>query len=95
MEKLVSALGDFGFASLGLTAEDFLEPGTIIQLGYPPSRIDLMTTLTGVDFETCFEARAVIIVDNITVNLIDLEDLKRNKRAVGRPQDLADLDNLK
>jgi hypothetical protein len=94
-ERLVAALEQFGFASLELTAEDFLEPGTIIQLGYPPNRIDLLTTLTGVDFAACFESRAVIHVDDIAVNFIDLDNLRRNKRSAGRPQDLADLDNLK
>jgi hypothetical protein len=46
-EKMVKALEQFGFASLGLTADDFLEPGIIIQLGYPPNRIDLITKLVG------------------------------------------------
>ena len=94
-ERLVTALDQFGFASLELTAEDFLEPGTIIQLGYPPNRIDLLTTLTGVDFAACFESRMVIHIDDIVVNFIDRDNLRRNKQAAGRPQDLADLDNLK
>ena len=94
-ENLITALEHFGFASLELTVEDFLVPGTIIQLGYPPNRIDLLTTLSGVDFETCFESRMVVHVDDIEVNFIDLDNLRRNKQAAGRPQDLADLDNLK
>jgi len=94
-ERLITALEHFDFASLELTAEDFLTPGTIIQLGYPPNRIDLLTSLSGVDFETCYESCMVIQVDDIKVNFIDLANLKRNKQAAGRPQDLADLDNLK
>ena len=94
-ERLIIALEQFGFGSLILAVEDFLEAGTIIQLGYPPNRIDLLTTLSGVDFGTCFESRTVVQVDEISVNFIDLDNLKRNKLAVGRPQDLADLDNLK
>ena len=93
--RIVAALEQFGFASLELTVEDFLDPGTIIQLGYPPNRIDLLTTLTGVDFQTCFEARKVVDIDDILVNFIDIDNLRRNKQATGRPQDLADLDNLK
>jgi hypothetical protein len=94
-ERLVAALDQFGFSSLELTADDFLEPDTIIQLGYPPNRIDLITTLTGVDFATCFESRMVIYIDDIAVNFIDLDNLRANKQAAGHPQDLADLDNLK
>ena len=54
---IVEALNLFGLKSLGLTAADFLEPDTIIQLGYPPNRIDLLTTLSGVDFDNCYAAR--------------------------------------
>jgi len=92
--RIVKALAQFGFASLGLTAEDFLVPDQIIQLGLPPSRIDILTTLTGVDFATCYRARARVKIDNVTVNFIDLKNLKKNKRAVGRLQDLADVENL-
>ena len=93
-DKIMRTLDQFGFASLGLKAEDFLEPDTIIQLGYPPNRIDLLTTLTGVDFETCYSARIELDIEGLTVNFIDLENLKENKKASGRAQDLADLENL-
>ena len=93
-KRLVSALEDFGFGSLGLSTEDFLEPDTIIQLGYPPNRIDLITTLSGLDFNDCFSSRLAVEMDDTVVNFIDLENLKKNKRASGRNQDLADLDNL-
>jgi len=93
-DKIMRTLDQFGFASLGLKAEDFLEPDTIIQLGYPPNRIDLLTTLTGVDFETCYSARIELDMEGLTVNFIDLENLKENKKASGRAQDLADLENL-
>jgi hypothetical protein len=92
--RVVQALTDFGFASLGITADDFLIPDQIIQLGYPPNRIDLVTTLLGVDFASCFDQRNVVMVDDIPVNFIDRESLKRNKQASGRLQDLADLENL-
>ncbi|MEA5620712.1 DUF6036 family nucleotidyltransferase [Cronbergia sp. UHCC 0137] len=93
-EKMIKALVGFGFGSLGLTAEDFQCADQIIQLGYPPNRIDLITTPDGIDFKTCYQARIEIKIDDIFVNFIDLENLKLNKQASGRLQDLADLENL-
>ncbi|MFQ5401559.1 MAG: DUF6036 family nucleotidyltransferase [Anaerolineae bacterium] len=92
--NLVKALDQFGFASLGLTAEDFLEPDIIIQLGYPPNRIDLITSLKGVEFSDCYAQRVEEMVDGVALPFIDLENLKKNKKAVGRLQDLVDLENL-
>lgn len=92
--RMVAALHDFGFGSLGLRAEDFLVPDQVIQLGYPPSRIDLITSPPGVDFETCYDSRVQTVIDGVAVSFIDLENLKKNKRAAGRLQDLADLENL-
>ncbi len=93
-ERLVRAIENFGFGSLGLKAEDFLVPDRIVQLGYPPSRIDLTTTLPGVLFEECYASREEVPIDGLTIHFIDLENLKSNKRASGRYQDLADLENL-
>lgn len=93
-QNLMVALNNFGFGSLGLTAEDFQKLDQIIQLGYPPSRIDLITTPDGIDFETCYQSKIEVIIDNISVNFIDLDNLKKNKQASGRLQDLADLENL-
>lgn len=92
--KLLKTLEQFGFASLNLTLDDFLEPNMIVQLGYPPHRIDLIMGLVGVDFYTCYSARIEEVVDGLTIPFIDLEHLKQNKRASGRLQDLADIDNL-
>jgi hypothetical protein len=94
-EKVLKALEQFGFGSLGLRQEDFLVPDQTIQLGYPPSRIDLITTLSGVDFATCYASRVQIDIDGVQVNFIDLENLRKNKQASGRHQDLADLESLK
>jgi predicted nucleotidyltransferase len=92
--QVVKALDQFGFGSLGLKEADFLVPDQIIQLGYPPNRIDLLSTLPGVDFATCYALRVQVEVDKVLVNFIDLENLKKNKKASGRHQDLADLENL-
>ncbi len=87
-------MDQFGFSSLGLKESDFLEPGQIIQLGFEPSRIDIMNTLEGVNFAECYEKRQHTIIDEVEVSFIDLDNLRINKKAVGRHQDLADLDNL-
>ena len=92
--SIVTALDQFGFGSLELKKEDFLVPDQIIQLGYPPNRIDLLSTVPGVDFAACYASRLQVNVDGVLVNFIDLENLKKNKQASGRHQDLADLENL-
>ncbi len=92
--SVVKALKQFGFGSLGLQAADFLVPDQIVQFGNPPSRIEIFNTLPGVDFATCYPLRVQTEIDGVVVNFIDLDSLKRNKRAVGRLQDLADLENL-
>jgi predicted nucleotidyltransferase len=93
-ERLLAALTQFGFGSLDLKADDFTAPDRVIQLGYPPNRIDILTTPDGVDFATCYIARVEVNLDEININFIDLENLKLNKKASGRLQDLADLENL-
>jgi hypothetical protein len=93
-KKVLKTLDDFGFSSLGLKEEDFLEPGYVIQLGYPPNRIDILTQVTGLEFDLCYSSKMELDVDGIIVNFLDLENLKKNKRAVGRFQDLADLESL-
>lgn len=92
--NLVRALGQFGFDSLGLREADFLVPGQVIRLGQPPNRIDLLTTVSGVDFKSCHESRVTVEVDGVPVSFIDLDNLRKNKAAAGRHQDLADLENL-
>jgi predicted nucleotidyltransferase len=92
--NIMKSLEQFGFASLGLQESDFTTPDQIIQLGYHPNRIDLITTTPGVDFDDCYPSRVRSEIDGIQVNFIDMENLKRNKQAVGRHQDLADIENL-
>jgi len=92
--NMVKALEEFGFASLGLKEDDFTAPDQIIQLGYPPERIDILTTPPGVNFEECYARRVQTEMDGVLVNFIDVENLKRNKKAAGRHQDLADVENL-
>jgi hypothetical protein len=93
-QSILRALTQFGMGSLGLTEEDFLKPDQVVQIGYPPERIDILTTASGLEFGECYEKRVKITLDGVDVNLIDLENLKKNKKATGRLQDLADLGNL-
>lgn len=92
--KIISALEQFGFTSLGLQEADFLTPGQVIQLGQPPNRIDLLCSASGVDFAACYESRVTVEIEGVHVNFISLEDLRKNKAVSGRYQDLADLENL-
>ena len=94
-ENLIKVLDDFGFGSFGLKVEDFLTPGYVIQLGYPPNRIDLLTALTGLDFNKCYASRIELNINGTRINFIGLDDLKKNKELISRYQDLADLEHLK
>jgi Zn/Cd-binding protein ZinT len=92
--RVIEALKQFGFGSLGLTSADFVVPDQIIQLGYLPNRIDILTTAPGSDFETCYQKRVTANIDGLAIEFIDIESLKQNKKASGRYQDLADIENL-
>ncbi len=92
--KIIEALKEFGFGSLGLKPEDFLESDQIIKLGYPPNRIDILTTLKDLKFEDCYKSKVEVDIQGLHIEFIDIENLKKNKRATGRPQDLADAENL-
>lgn len=89
--RLVDALEDFGFGSLGLTAADFLEDGIVVQLGYPPKRIDILTRVDGVEFDPCWRRRVEVEIGGQRIPFISADDLVANKRASGRPQDVADV----
>jgi len=93
--RMVQALQQFGFSSLHLHENDFMVEDQIIQLGYAPHRIDIITSLEGVKFIECYKKRLPIDVDGVIVNFIDLDHLRKNKKATGRYQDLADLEKLK
>jgi hypothetical protein len=90
-QRLLSALNDFGFGSLDLKEEDFTEPGRIVQLGFPPNRIDLLTSLKGLNFEDAWQSRVEDSYGEAKVCYLGRDDLIRNKKAVGRPQDQADV----
>jgi hypothetical protein len=93
-ERIERVLGQFGFAGLGLTAQDFVQPEIVVQLGRPPNRIDLLTSIDGVRFEDAWPRRTAGDLDGLSVFFIGKLDLLANKRASGRPQDAADLSHL-
>ena len=93
--KMVKVMDDFGFSSMGLKESDFSESGNVIQMGYPPFRIDVITRADGVGFRDCFPRRLVIEHDGVQLSVIGFEDFKKNKKASGRLIDIMDLENLK
>ncbi len=82
-------------SSLGLQKEDFLEENAIMQIGYPPLRIDILTAIDGVEFPEAYLNKQVIDIDGIEVNYISLNDLILNKQKSGRHQDISDVEALK
>ncbi|HZO54225.1 MAG TPA: hypothetical protein VFB63_16045 [Bryobacteraceae bacterium] len=92
--RMEFVIREFGFASLGLGASDFEKEDQIIQLGHPPERIDIATSISGVETEAVWASRQEAELDGIRVWYIDRESLKRNKRAVARHIDRADLKRL-
>jgi hypothetical protein len=92
--RIIAALEDFGFGSVGLTATDFERPDQIIQLGVPPVRVDIITSITGVSCEDAFSTRVKGKYGDTPVYFIGREQFLLNKRALGRKKDLADLEAL-
>lgn len=93
-ERLVAALADFGFATPDLKPQLFTEPKRNIQLGRPPHRIDLLTWLSGLDFDSAWSGHEMADMDGLQVPIIGREALIKNKRASGRAKDLLDLEQL-
>jgi hypothetical protein len=93
--RLIEVLRAFGFEQLGLVPSDFVEPGRIVQLGQPPNRIDLLTSISGVDFESAWRSRNDGVLDGLPVPFLGWESLIANKLASARPGDLADVAQLK
>jgi len=92
---VVGVVQDFGLKSQGLTKRDFLTPGGITQIGYPPLRIDILNEVDGVSFSDAFQNRKSIEEGGLTIWYIGRDDLIKNKQASGRKQDIADILELK
>ena len=92
--RLIAALTDFGFGSVGLSAEDFEKPDQVVQLGVPPVRIDLITGISGVSWDEAVDGSVNAELDGLPVRFIGRNHFVINKRAAGRKKDLADLEAL-
>jgi predicted nucleotidyltransferase len=94
--KLVLVLHEFGMGLIGLEKEDFLKPGFMSQIGYPPLRIDILNSIDGVSFSEAILGMQIIhLDDDLFLNYIGLDDFLTNKQASGRKQDLADIREIK
>jgi hypothetical protein len=92
--KIVAVLKAFGFDHPELNEDLFLHENKILRMGVPPVRLEITTSISGVQFDECYQARVVDMLDEVEVSLIDLENLKKNKKASGRPKDLVDFQKL-
>ena len=93
-QRIVAALRDFGFGQMEISESDFTRSDSVVQLGYPPYRIDILTSIDGVEFEPAWNRRLTVELQGLSVPVIGRDDLIVNKRAVGRRQDLADVERL-
>jgi len=93
-ERIVNALREFGFSVPELNKELFLEKKKNIRMGMPPLRIEILTSIDGVEFDDCYRKKKTFNVDDVEIQFISLEDLKKNKKASGRHKDLDDLEHL-
>lgn len=93
-ERLIDAIREFGIQELTLSADDFTRPHTVVQLGYPPNRIDLLTSISGVDFEEARNSEVGGELDGLQVVFLGWDALLKNKRAAGRDKDLGDVSKL-
>lgn len=93
-ERVWKALQAFGAPLSDLSPEDFTSPDLVIQLGFAPNRIDILTGISGVSFDTAWSNRISASIADIEVPVIGREEFIRNKQAVGRPRDLADVADL-
>lgn len=92
--NLLKALDNFGFGSMGLTIGDFAKPGKEAKLGYPPVRIDIITSITGVSWEDAYSHSVSGNYGDVPVKFLGKNELIANKRAIGRHKDLADVEAL-
>ena len=91
-EKLAAALRALGFASV--TPALFTEADSVIRMGVPPLRLEILTSVSGLEFEECYTRRQTVPIEDILIHVVCFDDLKTNKRAAGRAKDLADLEGL-
>ena len=93
-ERILAALKEFGFGSLDLNKSDFQQPENVIQLGVPPVRVDLLTSLTDVSWQQAYSGRVEGAYGDVPVYFLGRKEFLANKKALGRKKDLADIEAL-
>ncbi len=94
-QKLMHAFLQFGIPMIGITREDFATPGTQFNIGVPPCEIDFLTTIPGLEFSSAWKNKVVSVETDFPIHYLGKSDLILAKQTAGRPQDLADLDELR
>lgn len=93
-ERVVKSLIEFGFGSLDISIDDFIKNDSVVQLGFPPNRIDIMTSVSGLTFDECLKNKKEVEFEGEKINFISLHHLRMNKKSTGRDKDNLDLKNL-
>lgn len=93
-DRVFRALDAFGAPTLDLTVSDLLTPDLVFQIGIEPNRIDILTSIDGVEFGEAWKERVLAVVDGLEIPILNLRHMIQNKLAVGRPRDLADVHAL-
>lgn len=93
--KVLRALATFGAPLSNLTEQDFTSPDMVLQIGVEPCRIDILTSIDGVEFGEAWENKMSVIVDDVAVQILSKKDLLKNKLAAGRDKDQSDIAWLK
>ena len=92
--RIELSLRQFGFSTAELTLDLFLAPNNVVRMGLPPIRIEILTSISGVEFEACYAEKEMVRIDEMVVPVISLARLRENKAASARAKDLADLESL-
>jgi len=93
-ERIVRAVREFGFDVPQLREDTLVETNRILRMGNPPLRVEILTSISGVEFSPCFASRDEVVLGDLRIPVLNLVHLRENKRASGRHKDLDDLENL-
>jgi hypothetical protein len=93
-QRILAALNDFGFGSLDLSESDFIRQNSVVQLGVPPIRIDIITSLSGVDWDKAQAGKVSGDYGGVATSFLGKKEFILNKKSIGRKKDLADLEAL-
>ena len=92
--KIVETMNEFGFNVPNLSPDLFTKENQVTRLGVPPIRIEILTTISGVSFNECLNNRQTVLMNEVNINIIGLEDLRKNKASAKRYKDLDDFEKL-